>query len=451
MSATALRSLLLGGAGGAGGVVVARYILPDITYQEKTKTPGLVENGGLGLVENGGNSRSRILKYGVPSPGIPTIIEYENHVLEYDAVRRVPKWVAEHVSQTKAFGEVANRKMAKFDADPTVPAHFASNNKDFWGSGWSRGHMAPAGNNKHSQTAMNQTFYLTNIVPQDLENNGNYWNRLEIYCRDLTKLYQDVYIISGPLWLPEEDKTSNNDKPLTSDQTKTSKLTVVDVEQKLTETPASSIIGASAGDVVVQPKWVRPPRPPKKFVKYEVIGTNNVAVPSHLFKVILVEDPQLDKPMMASFIIPNKPVQDVKLEDFEVSLSEVEKQVGVRFHQDLDHESGVDRLCLMDGCQLNNYKQFQEFFWTRRIKTPLNSRFLENDWKEVCKRGMSTPELQEIYLTKKQELLEKETQRREEKANGGDDKPVVIKIGPVLEEATNTNPEGLKRNPASAA
>ena len=95
-----------------------------------------------------------------------------------------------------------------------------------------------------------------------------------------------LFHIEGPLWLPEEDKTSNNDKPLTSDQTKTSKLTVVDVEQKLTETPASSIIVASAGDVVVQPKWVRPPRPPKKFVKYEVIGTNNVAVPSHLFKVI---------------------------------------------------------------------------------------------------------------------------------------------------------------------
>ena len=33
----------------------------------------------------------KILKYGVPSPGIPTIIEYENHVLEYDPVRRVPK------------------------------------------------------------------------------------------------------------------------------------------------------------------------------------------------------------------------------------------------------------------------------------------------------------------------------------------------------------------------
>ena len=34
---------------------------------------------------------------------------------------------------------------------------------DFRQSGWSRGHMAPAGNNKHSQEAMNQTFLLTNI------------------------------------------------------------------------------------------------------------------------------------------------------------------------------------------------------------------------------------------------------------------------------------------------
>ena len=35
----------------------------------------------------------------------------------------------------------------------------------------------------------------------------------------------------------------------------------------------------------VQPRNDRPPRRPKKFVKYEVIGENNVAVPTHLFKV----------------------------------------------------------------------------------------------------------------------------------------------------------------------
>lgn len=35
--------------------------------------------------------------------------------------------------------------------------------------------MAPAGDCKHSQEAMDDTFYLTNIVPQDLANNNGYY------------------------------------------------------------------------------------------------------------------------------------------------------------------------------------------------------------------------------------------------------------------------------------
>ena len=60
----------------------------------------------------------------------------------------------------------ANRKYARFRADPNLPQEACPSNEDFWDSGWSRGHMAPAGNNKFSQSAMNDTFYLTNIVPQ---------------------------------------------------------------------------------------------------------------------------------------------------------------------------------------------------------------------------------------------------------------------------------------------
>lgn len=52
---------------------------------------------------------------------------------------------------------------------------------------------------------MNETFYLSNIVPQDLDNNCNFWYRLEAYCRSLAKRYSDVYIVSGPLYLPKEE------------------------------------------------------------------------------------------------------------------------------------------------------------------------------------------------------------------------------------------------------
>ena len=62
-----------------------------------------------------------------------------------------------------------------------------------------------SGNNKHDQDAMNETFYLSNIVPQDLDNNANFWYRLEAYCRSLAKRYSDVYIVSGPLYLPKEE------------------------------------------------------------------------------------------------------------------------------------------------------------------------------------------------------------------------------------------------------
>ena len=52
---------------------------------------------------------------------------------------------------------------------------------------------------------MDATFFLSNIVPQDLDNNANYWYRLEAYCRGLTKRYSSVYIVSGPLYLPKQE------------------------------------------------------------------------------------------------------------------------------------------------------------------------------------------------------------------------------------------------------
>ena len=45
----------------------------------------------------------------------------------------------------------ANRKHSKFRPDPRVPDQFTATNKDYWHSGWSRGHMAPAADNKFDQ------------------------------------------------------------------------------------------------------------------------------------------------------------------------------------------------------------------------------------------------------------------------------------------------------------
>lgn len=52
---------------------------------------------------------------------------------------------------------------------------------------------------------MDDTFYLSNIVPQNLDNNAGFWNLFEMYCRDLTKKFSDVFVISGPVFLPSEE------------------------------------------------------------------------------------------------------------------------------------------------------------------------------------------------------------------------------------------------------
>ena len=59
-------------------------------------------------------------------------------------------------------------------ADPNVPVEYQASNADYLGSGWSRGHMAAAANHAHDQQEMNETFYLSNIVPQVLNNNIGY-------------------------------------------------------------------------------------------------------------------------------------------------------------------------------------------------------------------------------------------------------------------------------------
>lgn len=47
-----------------------------------------------------------------------------------------------------------------------IPTRFRSKLSDFHGSGYDRGHMAPAMNHKSSQKDMNDTFFLTNMSPQ---------------------------------------------------------------------------------------------------------------------------------------------------------------------------------------------------------------------------------------------------------------------------------------------
>ena len=68
---------------------------------------------------------------------------------------------------------------------------------DYKGSGYDRGHLAPAGDMKWSTTAMSESFYMSNMSPQEPSFNRGIWNRLESQVRRWAIDNGSVYIATG--------------------------------------------------------------------------------------------------------------------------------------------------------------------------------------------------------------------------------------------------------------
>jgi DNA/RNA endonuclease G (NUC1) len=237
---------------------------------------------------------------------------------------RIPNWVAERYTATDKDGEGVDRKHSRFSADEAVPAEFRATNEDYRGSNLSRGHLAPAGAHKQSQETLNETFLLSdNILPQELSNNGSDWLRLERWSRALTKHWPDVFVVSGPLFLPAESGSA-----LT---TPTSTPTPVP-----TPAPMRAEDDSGTRSRAASPRAAPPLR---RTIAYDVIGERQVAVPSHLFKVVLAEGADGER-RLSAFVLPNGPLRGhPDLDDFVVSLVEVERASGLSLFERL----GVDR------------------------------------------------------------------------------------------------------------
>ncbi len=125
------------------------------------------------------------------------IIEYSGYTVCYDEASRIPVWVAYELTQDEVDGTVS-RSGKYFRPDDTVNT-VQADNSDYRGSGWSRGHMAPAGDFKWSDQAMWDTFYYTNCCPQDEKLNSGSWNVLENKVRIWARKFGRVYVVTGPI------------------------------------------------------------------------------------------------------------------------------------------------------------------------------------------------------------------------------------------------------------
>ena len=125
------------------------------------------------------------------------VIEYLGYSVSYNKDRKIPNWVSYELLASETDGPYS-RKGKNFRQDPSLRLPQAEDN-DYRNSGWSRGHMAPAGDFKWSDDAMWDTFYFTNCCPQDQSLNAGQWSTLEKKVRDWANRFGSVRVVTGPL------------------------------------------------------------------------------------------------------------------------------------------------------------------------------------------------------------------------------------------------------------
>jgi endonuclease G len=166
-----------------------------------------------------------------------------------------------------------------FRADPEIPAEHRATPGDYSravcnGGRCDRGHMTPDQDFSACAVCVSESFLMSNMVPQNFKNNEVIWKALESKIRRYVATGHDVYVITGPVYTKEPER----------------------------------------------------------------IGSNQVAVPDHLFKVVI--DKETGKSI--AFYMENAPIPVAQLPDLVVSLAAIELATGIAFDASLDKQAVAD-------------------------------------------------------------------------------------------------------------
>ena len=130
------------------------------------------------------------------------LMEKPTYSVSYNRDKGTPNWVSWHLDQSW-FGSLA--RVDTFRADPQVdPSWYRVQSTDYFSSGFDRGHMTPnADRDNENRIPINQeTYLMTNMVPQAPDNNQGPWANFENYLRsilpDTGSGEKELYIVSGP-------------------------------------------------------------------------------------------------------------------------------------------------------------------------------------------------------------------------------------------------------------
>ena len=162
---------------------------PDVS--DEIERPGAQPSASANHLTMG-NPSGAVASVNNPTNYLMTKAQY---TLSYHRDNGIPNWTAWHLNSSW-LGSTARQD--DFRVDDTFPASEPQASlADYSGSGYDRGHMCPSADRTLTVAANQQTFFLTNMVPQAANNNQGPWAAMENDLRAIVQTGKELFIISG--------------------------------------------------------------------------------------------------------------------------------------------------------------------------------------------------------------------------------------------------------------
>ena len=182
-------------------IIIAMMMIVLIIYLLKTNPFGLYNNSSNNIYNlDDTNGTEYVLpenRFYLPTSNKGILIHHRYYSLSYNEKYEVPEWVAYVL--TKESLRIPNVKRTNwFEADKSISSGSAGY-YDYKGSGYTRGHLVPAGDMAFNKEAMKESFLMSNIAPQNRAFNNGIWKELEENVRNWAWENNKLYIVTGPV------------------------------------------------------------------------------------------------------------------------------------------------------------------------------------------------------------------------------------------------------------
>ena len=143
----------------------------------------------------------------LPNSTDGSAIHHSSYSFSYSEQHEQAEWVFYELTSAEAEG--GYDRSNDFRVDPSCTTGSAELD-DYKGSGYDRGHLAPAGDMAFSERAMSESFFMTNMCPQDASFNRGIWRSLESQVRNWAIEEGSLMVVTGPIFTDATESIGAN-------------------------------------------------------------------------------------------------------------------------------------------------------------------------------------------------------------------------------------------------